>query len=136
MKQETTAVGDRENSFLHQKLFVGLAEFLSSHDCSSPSWVVRVPAPPDELIAPVSRLNFYRKSTLFSLIYTQIDSNFMKLGIALSTVRFYTQSEMTSQSLWSRYDRHFVGICSTRYNALCGEDLSCHSNKTESVSLV
>ena len=27
-----------------------------------------------------------------------------------------TQGEVTSQSLWSRYDRHFVGI--TRYNAL------------------
>jgi len=27
-----------------------------------------------------------------------------------------TQSEVTSQSLWSRYGRHFVGI--TRYNAL------------------
>ena len=29
---------------------------------------------------------------------------------------FYTQGEVTSQSLWSRYDRHFVGI--TRHNAL------------------
>jgi len=28
----------------------------------------------------------------------------------------YTQGEMTSQSLWSRYGRHFVGI--TPYNAL------------------
>ena len=27
-----------------------------------------------------------------------------------------TQDEVTSQGLWSRYDRHFVGI--TRYNAL------------------
>jgi len=27
-----------------------------------------------------------------------------------------TQGEVTSQSLWSRYDRHFVGI--TRHNAL------------------
>jgi len=30
--------------------------------------------------------------------------------------RKYTQGEVTSQSLWSRYDRHFVGI--TRHNAL------------------
>jgi len=28
----------------------------------------------------------------------------------------YTEGEMTSQSLWPRYDRHFVG--KTRYNAL------------------
>ena len=28
----------------------------------------------------------------------------------------YTQGEVTLQSLWSRYDRHFVSI--TRYNAL------------------
>ena len=28
----------------------------------------------------------------------------------------YTQDEVTPQSLWSRYDRHFVGI--TRHNAL------------------
>ena len=28
----------------------------------------------------------------------------------------YAWSEMTSQSLWSRYDRHFVGI--TQHNAL------------------
>ena len=40
----------------------------------------------------------------------------------------YTTGEITSQRLWSRYDRHFV--CITRYN---GEDLSCYSNKTESV---
>ena len=26
----------------------------------------------------------------------------------------YTQGELTSQNLWSRYDRHFVGI--TRHN--------------------
>jgi len=31
-------------------------------------------------------------------------------------MRRNTQGEVTSQSLWSRYDRHFVGI--TRYNAL------------------
>ena len=28
----------------------------------------------------------------------------------------YTQGEVTSQSLWPRYDRHFVGI--TRHDAL------------------
>ena len=33
------------------------------------------------------------------------------------TRRFvYTRGEVTSQSLWSRYDRRFVGI--TRHNAL------------------
>jgi len=31
-------------------------------------------------------------------------------------ISLYTQGEVTSQSLWSRYDRYFVGI--TRYNAL------------------
>ena len=31
-------------------------------------------------------------------------------------VHGYTQGEVTSQSLWSRYDRHFVGI--TPRNAL------------------
>jgi len=30
--------------------------------------------------------------------------------------QLYTSGEVTSQSLWSRYDRHFVGT--TRYNAL------------------
>ena len=30
-------------------------------------------------------------------------------------VALYTQGEVTSPSLWSRYDRHFVGI--TRYTA-------------------
>jgi len=37
-----------------------------------------------------------------------------------------TYDGVTLQSLWSRYDRHFV---------LNVEDLSCYSNKTESVSL-
>jgi len=32
------------------------------------------------------------------------------------TISRYTQGEVTSQSLWSRYDRHFVGI--TRHHAL------------------
>jgi len=42
---------------------------------------------------------------------------------------------LTSQSLWSRYDRHFVGI--TRYNfvELNCEGFSCYSNKTESLSV-
>jgi len=46
----------------------------------------------------------------------------------------YTQGEVTSQSLRSRYDRHFVGI--TRYKCveLNGEDLLYYSNKIESVS--
>jgi len=30
-------------------------------------------------------------------------------------ISFNTQGEVTSQSLWLQYDRHFVGI--TRYNA-------------------
>ena len=30
--------------------------------------------------------------------------------------RCYRYGEVTSQSLWSRYDHHFVGL--TRYNAL------------------
>jgi len=34
----------------------------------------------------------------------------------LSTTHAYTEGDVTSQSLWSRDDRHFVGI--TRYNAL------------------
>jgi len=34
---------------------------------------------------------------------------------ALATVG-YTEGEVTSQSLWSRYNRHFVGM--TRHNAL------------------
>ena len=46
----------------------------------------------------------------------------------------YTEGEVTSQSLWSRYDRHFVGI--TRYKCveLNGKDLLYYSNKIESVS--
>jgi len=36
--------------------------------------------------------------------------------IVTRTTRWYTQGEVASQSLWSRYDRHFVGI--TRHNAL------------------
>ena len=41
----------------------------------------------------------------------------MRLDIlyALVCVCTYTQGEVMSQSLWSRYDRHFVGI--TLHNA-------------------
>jgi len=47
-----------------------------------------------------------------------------------------TQGEVTSQNLWLRYDRHFVGTTRTTWCVeLNGEDLSCCSNKTESVSL-
>ena len=38
------------------------------------------------------------------------------LRLMMSANAANTQREVTSQSLWSRYDRHFVGI--TRYNAL------------------
>jgi len=60
------------------------------------------------------------------------------VGIAIEISQLkYTQGEVTSQSLWSRSDRQFVGI--TRCRAYCvesnGEDLSCYSNKIESVSL-
>ena len=47
----------------------------------------------------------------------------------------YAQGAMTSQSLWSWYDRHFVGINTTKCVELNGEDLSCYSKKLESVSL-
>jgi len=38
------------------------------------------------------------------------------VAYALALTTRYTLGEVTSQSLWSRYDRHFVGI--TRYSAL------------------
>ena len=38
------------------------------------------------------------------------------MGKAVKYSHFSTLGEVTLQSLWSRYDRHFVGI--TRYNAL------------------
>jgi len=48
----------------------------------------------------------------------------------------YAQGEVTSRALWSRYNRHFVGKTRHIYS-LCvelnGEDLSCYSNKIESV---
>jgi len=51
-----------------------------------------------------------------------------------SIKKVYTEGEVTSPSLWSRYDRHFVGI--TRYSVgLNGEYLSRYSNKAESGSL-
>ena len=37
-------------------------------------------------------------------------------SLATADLSLVTQSEVTSRSLWSRYDRHFVGI--TRHNAL------------------
>jgi len=40
----------------------------------------------------------------------------------------YTQGEMTSRHLWSRYDRHFVGITWYMCVELIGEDLPCYSN--------
>ena len=40
-----------------------------------------------------------------------------------------------TQSPWSWYNCHFVGITQHKCVGLKGEDLLCHSNKTESVSL-
>ena len=45
----------------------------------------------------------------------------------------YTQGEMTSQNLWLRYDRHFVGI-TWHCVELRDEDLSCYLNSIRSVS--
>jgi len=42
---------------------------------------------------------------------------------------------VTSQSLWSLYDRHFCGYNTTYCVELNGDDLSCYSNKNESDSL-
>jgi len=41
--------------------------------------------------------------------------SFHSIPAACPALIFYTQGEVTSQSLWSLYDRHFVGI--TRSNA-------------------
>jgi len=47
-----------------------------------------------------------------------------------------TQGEMTSQSLLSRHDRHFVGITwHNMWSELSGEDLVCYFNKMQSVGL-
>jgi len=50
------------------------------------------------------------------------------------TVFDYTQGEVTSQNLWPRYDRHFVGI-TWQCVELRGEDLSCYLNNIQSVGL-
>ena len=42
--------------------------------------------------------------------------NERSIEVELNHVTQYTQGEVMSPSLWSRYERHFVGI--TRYNAL------------------
>jgi len=47
----------------------------------------------------------------------------------------HTQREVTSQSLWPRYDHHFCGYDTIWCVEINGEDLSCYSNKTESVTL-
>ena len=55
--------------------------------------------------------------------------------VASDTLTFCsTSGEVTSQSLWSRYDRHFVGITS-RYNVLSQMAKICRviRNKIESV---
>ena len=46
------------------------------------------------------------------------------------TICIYTLGGVTSHNLWSRYDRHFVSIYVTM---LRGEDLSCYTNKTQSI---
>jgi len=40
-----------------------------------------------------------------------------------------------SRYLWSRYDRHFVGIACIKHVALKGEDLPRYWNKIKSVGL-
>ena len=45
----------------------------------------------------------------------------------------YTLGEVTSRNLWSRYDRHFVGIPYGIHVELRGEELSFYSIKTRSV---
>jgi len=47
---------------------------------------------------------------------TRAEHNKLNTFDAFAARSLYTQDEMTSRSLWSRYDRHFVGI--SRYNAL------------------
>jgi len=45
-------------------------------------------------------------------VRTMLNIHLLLLLLAVA----YTQGEVTSQSLWSRYDHHFVGI--TRHDAL------------------
>jgi len=47
--------------------------------------------------------------------------------------RYYTHGEMTSQNLWPRYDRHFVGNNVAKCVELRSEDLSCYINNIQSV---
>jgi len=56
-------------------------------------------------------------SCLLTYVRVCMDSRlFLPVDLSRSSDHKYTQGEMTSQSLWSRYDRHFVGI--TRHNAV------------------
>jgi len=52
-------------------------------------------------------------ATSFLVVATSIRAIFTHLRAFY--VPAYTQGEVASQNLWSRYDRHFVGI--TRYSA-------------------
>jgi len=70
-----------------------LSKLISKHDCQPRIWGARRKAPSGS-----ENLEGY-------LALPSADSR-----------HSYTQGEMTSQSQWSRYDRHFVGI--TRHNAL------------------
>ena len=66
---------------------------------------------------------------LFDLIMTlSVVFQWRRVGHYGSWVEFFY--EVTSQNLWSQYDRHFVWCVQ-----LNGEDLSCYSNKIEPVSL-
>ena len=88
------------------------------------------------------RYAFLLESTMNEYYNQRKPCNTMKVGDNLDSKGYgiatpigsdlrYTQVEVTSQSLWSRYDRPFVGI--TRHDALrYGEELSCYSNKIES----
>ena len=50
--------------------------------------------------------------------FIRIYASCLKIKEVLDVLNFvlYTEGDVTSQGLWSQYDRHFVGI--TRYNAL------------------
>ena len=49
--------------------------------------------------------------------FVGLDNYGRKMAQIVGMEKVNTQGEVTSQSLWSRYYHHFVGI--TRYNALC-----------------